>query len=130
MRKDTVLINGRDAIIRHRQSQSEDKEHPRLYTIKVMRVLEYLLGGDRSTQRKGINTLYAFTTKEGNNTLDDTRVSNAIVELRKVIPKSGVITFRYLDEKLPRYALINEENIISFSTKLLQEIREKLSKEV
>jgi hypothetical protein len=127
MRKDTVLINGRDAIIRHRQSQSEDKEQPKLNTIKVMRALEYLLKGDRSSQRKGINTLHAFTTKDGNNTLDDTRVSNAMVELRKVIPKSGLITFRYLDEKLPRYALINEENIISFSDKLLQEIRKKLS---
>jgi len=130
MRNDIVLINGRKAIIRHRQSQSEDKEHPKLYTIKVMRALEYLLRGDRSSKRKGINTLYAFTTQDGNNTLDDTRVSNAIVELRKVIPKSGVITFRYLDEKLPRYALINEENIISFSDKLLQEIRAKISKEL
>jgi hypothetical protein len=128
MRNDIVLINGKEAVIRHRQSQSEDKEHPKLYTLKVMRALGYLLRGDRSTQRKGINTLYAFTTKDGNNTLDDTRVSNAIVELRKVIPKSGLITFRYLDEKLPRYALINEKSIIAFSDKLLQEIKEKLSK--
>jgi hypothetical protein len=128
MRNDIVLINGKKAVIRHRQSQSEDKEHPKLYTLKVMRALEYLLKGDRSHQRKGINTLHAFTTKDGNNTLDDTRVSNAIVELRKVIPKSGVITFRYLDEKLPRYALINEKSIIAFSDKLLQEIKEKLSK--
>ena len=127
MIRDIIIINGREANIRHRQSKSEDKEHPKLNTIKVMKALEYLLRGDRSSQKKGINTLYAFTTKDGNNTLGDTRVSNAIVELRKVIPKSGLITFRYLDESLPRYALINEESIIEFADNLLREIKTKLS---
>jgi len=127
MRKDIVLINGREAVIVCRQSQSEDKEHPKLNTIKVIKVLEYLLRGDRSSQRKGINTLYAFTTKDGNNTLDDTRVANAMVELRKVIPKSGLITFRYLDEKLPRYALINDEKVIAFADELLTNIKQELS---
>ena len=127
MIRDIIIINGREANIIHRQSKSEDKEHPKLNTIKVMKALEYLLQGDRSSQKKGINTLYAFTTKDGNNTLGDTRVSNAIVELRKVIPKSGLITFRYLDESLPRYALIKEESIIEFADNLLREIKTKLS---
>ena len=127
MRKSTVIINGKEAIIQCRESQSKDKENPKLYTVKVMRALEYLLQGDRSRQSKGRDTLHAFSTKDGNNTLDDTRIANAIVELRKVIPKGGLITFRYLNEKLPRYALMNEKNIIDFSDNLLREITTKVA---
>jgi len=131
MKKDTILINGKEATITHRQSQSKQKEEPKIYTPKVMGTLELLLKGDRNiTHLKGINILNTFTTMEGNNTLHDTRVANRIVELRKVIPKSGLLTFRYLSDNTNRYALINDKNIIDFADNLLKEIKVKISKEV
>lgn len=131
MKKDTVTINGKEAIITHRQSLSKQKEQPKIYTQKVMRALELLLKGDRSTTiENGINTLNTFTTMEGNNTLNDTRVSNAIVELRKIIPKSGLLTFRYMSDNTDRYALMNDKNIINFADNLLEKIQAKISKEV
>jgi len=129
--KDIIPINSKDAIITYRQTRSQQTEEPKLYTTKVMNALELLLKGDRSKKyEKGVTTLRAFSTMEGNNSLNDTRVSNAIVELRKVIPKSGLITFKYLSEKVDRYALINDKNIIDFADNLLKEIRAKISKKL
>ena len=131
MKKDTVLINGKDAIISHRQSHSNQKKEAKIYTSKVMYALELLLKGDRSRKyEKEITTLNTFTTMEGNNILNDTRVSNAIVELRKVIPKSGILTFRYVSDNTDRYALMNDVNIVKFADALLVEIRAKIDKKL
>ena len=125
--KPTTLINGREAVIEYRQSRSQQKEEAKLYTDKAMNTLRLLLEGDRDRKHeKGIATLRTFTTMEGMKILDDERVSNAIVQLRKVIPRSGLLTFRYLNEKKWRYALINDSNIIDFADKLLVEIRKNL----
>ena len=129
--KDAIQINGREAVIEYRQSRSSHQEEPKIYTERVLKALELFLEGDRTQKHdKGITTLEDFNTLEGNHLLEDTRVSNAIVELRKVIPKSGVITFKYVGEKLPRYALINDKKIIDFAEELLEEIRVKISKEL
>jgi len=126
--KDTVLINGKDAIIDYRQSQSHQKDNPKLNTLKVHRVLEELLKGNRAIQSdKGINTLNTFTNLDGGRIWKDARPSNAIVQLRKVIPKSGLLTFRYLNEKEWRYGLINDETVISFADDLLANIKSELS---
>jgi len=125
---DIIIINGKKATISYRQSRSQQKEEPKIYTIKVMNALDLLLQGNRNkVHKEGINTLKSFTTMDAYSKLRDTRVSNAIIELRKVIPKSGIITFRYLEDKVDRYALINDEEIISFADNLLNEIREKIS---
>ena len=131
MKRDVVLINDKDAIISHRQSHSNQKKEPKIYTPKVMYALELLLKGNRSRKHeKGITTLSTFTTMKGNNILNDTRVSNAIMELRKVIPKSGILTFRYVSDNTDRYALMNDANIINFADDLLEEIRAKIDKEL
>lgn len=131
MKKDTILINGRLAHIEKRQSLSKQKETPKLYTVKVMEVLEWLLQGDRSRKyESGITTLRTFSTKEAIGNLKTTRVSNEIVELRKIMPKSGILMFRYLDEKLPRYALINDTDVIEFADNLLAKIKSKLSQKL
>ena len=126
--KDVIQINGRDAVIEYRQSRSTHQEEPKIYTSRVLKALELLLEGNRSKKyKKGITTLEDFNTLEGNYLLEDTRVSNAIVELRKVIPKSGLLTFRYAGEKLPRYALMNDKKIIDIAEELKEEIKAKIS---
>ena len=82
MKKYTVLINGRKAIIEYRQSRSQQKNDPKLNTLKVHKILEELLKGNRAIQSdKGINTLNTFTNLDGANIWGDTRPSNAIVQL-------------------------------------------------
>jgi len=128
MKRNAILINGKQAIIEYRKSRSKQKNNPKLYTLKVYKILEELLKGDRKTQpKKGLNTLKTFTNLDGANLWGDTRPSNAIVELRKVIPKNGLLTFRYLDEKNWRYGLIKDKEIIKFADDLLSKIRDKLS---
>jgi len=127
MKKDTVIINGRDAVISYRESRSHQKDEPKLNNTRVHRVLQELLNGDRSKKHEvGITTLNSFTNLDGARRWNDTRPSNAIVELRKVIPKSGIITFRYVGEKIDRYALINDKNIVDFADNLLKEIAKEL----
>jgi len=128
MKKPIISINGREAIIIKRESQSDQKEDPKLEAVPVMEVLEWLLQGDRSRKyENGISTLRTFTTKEAIENLSTTRVSNQILELRKVIPKSAILMFRFLDEKLPRYGLINDEKVVSFADDLLAKIKHELS---
>ena len=130
MKKDNVIINGREAVIEYRISRSRQKDQPKLNTLKVYTILEELLKGNRSRkQDRGINTLRTFTNLDGANIWGDTRPSNAIVQLRKVIPKSAILTFRYVDEKHWRYGLINDESVISFADDLLNNIRKELSLE-
>jgi len=130
MKKDNVIINGREAVIEYRESRSRQKDQPKLNTLKVYTILKELLKGNRSRkQDRGINTLRTFTNLDGANIWGDTRPSNAIVQLRKVIPKSAILTFRYVDEKNWRYGLINDELVISFADNLLNNIRKELSLE-
>ena len=130
MKKDNVIINGREAVIEYRISRSRQKDQPKLNTLKVYTILKELLKGNRSRkQDRGINTLRTFTNLDGANIWGDTRPSNAIVQLRKVIPKSAILTFRYVDEKSWRYGLINDELVISFADDLLNNIRKELSLE-
>jgi len=127
MKKDIVTINGKEAVLTYRQSRSHQKEEPKLYTQKVYSILEELLRGNRSSKyKKGITTLNTLTTFDGFK-LDDTRIANAIVELRKVVPKSGIITFKYLHDNVDRYALINDKIVIAFSDDLLANIKRELS---
>jgi len=127
MKKDIVLINGREAVIICRQSRSKQKDDPKLNTLKVHKILEELLKGNRAIQSdKGINTLNTFTNLDGANIWGDTRPSNAIVQLRKVIPRSGLLTFRYLNEKEWRYGLINDVEVITFADDLLTTIKREL----
>jgi len=126
--KNTTLINGKEAVIEYRQSRSTQKDEPKINATQVMEVLEWLLQGDRSKKYKsGITTLRTFSTKEAITNLSTTRVSNQIGELRKVMPKSGILMFKYLDEKLPRYALINDEKIIESAEDMLSKIKRELS---
>ena len=128
MRNDIVLINGREAIIEYRQSRSQQKDEPRLNTMKVYTILEELLKGNRvKIEKNAINTLQTFTNLDGANIWGDTRPSNAIVQLRKVIPKDALLTFRYLNEKNWRYGLINDATVIAFCDDLLATIKSKLS---
>jgi len=126
--KDTTLINGKEAVIEYRQSRSTQKDEPKINTPKVHKILEELLKGNRAIQSdKGINTLKTFTNLDGATIWGDTRPSNAIVQLRKVIPKSGLLTFRYLNEKQWRYGLINDDEVIAFADDLLTKIKRELS---
>ena len=88
--RDTVIINGKEAVILYRQSRSRQKEEARLNTLETQRVLEELLRGDRSRiYDSGITTLSTLSALDGLR-MNDTRISNKIVELRKVIPKNGI----------------------------------------
>ena len=128
MKKDTVIINGKEAVIEYRKSRSNQKDEPKLNTPKVHTILEELIKGDRSRKYDGgITTLRTFTNLDGANIWGDTRPSNAIVQLRKVIPKDAIITFMYLNEKNWRYGLINDETVIAFADDLLATIKRELS---
>ncbi len=126
--REIVLINGKEAMIFYRQSKSEHKEEPRLNTLETLRVLEELLKGDRSRiYPKGITTLATLSTLDGLR-LNDTRISNKIVELRKVIPKSGLLTFKYLGDNKWRYGLIKDDAILAFAEELKKTIENELKK--
>ncbi len=126
--RDTVIINGREAVILYRHSRSTQKEEPRLNTLETLRVIEELLRGDRSRiYDRGITTLATLSALDGLR-MNDTRISNKIVELRKVIPKNGILTFKYLDEKIWRYGLIKDDDILAYAEDLKTTIQNELEK--
>ncbi len=124
---DIVIINGKEAKLLYRQSQSQQKAEPKVNTPKVLSILEELLKGDRSQAYKsGITTLTTLTTLDGLK-LKDTRIANSIVELRKIIPKSGLLTFHYADGEY-RYGLILDDDVIAFAEKLKTSIQDEIQK--
>ncbi len=123
--EETVIINDREAVIFYRISKSEHKDDPSLYTHDVEKVLSELLKGGNAVLGKGLNTLGTLTSFDEPR-LNVKRISNKIVELRKVIPKNGLITFRYIEDEEWRYGLVRDPEVIAFAEELLALIRNKL----
>jgi len=130
MKNNKVLtINGKGAIIKCRSSKSKYQDEVRIFNREAVNLLRLLLKENNHgiKSNEGIKTLKSYTTRELIQLLNITRPSNIIIELRKVIPKSGLITFRYIDEKEDRYALIDNKELKSNINKIIQLIEAKLS---
>ena len=91
----------------------------------MITIIDELLKGSESDFKypKGITTLYTLTSWDEKR-LRVKRLSNKILELRKVIPKSALLTFRdFYDSKDEwKYAVIKDKDIISFLIELKKKI--------
>lgn len=126
--KQIVIINGRESEIFYRESRSTEKGKPNIYNLATLKTLEELLTPTGISYPKGITTLKTLTSYDEQR-LKIKRISNRIVELRKITPKSGILTFKYLDDSFKewRYGVINEKEIIDFLKKLREQIALKLN---
>lgn len=130
-KKQIVLINGRECEIFYRESHSKKQDEPKIYTKDVLKVLEVLLTDTGVNYSKGITTLKTLTSWNERE-LGIKRLSNKIIELRKVTLKSGILTFRYLDDPLKewRYGVIKDPLILESLEKIKETILDKLGKKI
>jgi len=122
-----LTINGMEAIITYKNSKSKQKDNANIFNLKTVELLRLLLkeNNQRIESNKGIKTCKPYTTRELLQLLNVTRPSNIVVELRKVT--SHILTFRYIDEKEDRYALIDNKEIRNYINNIIQLIEAKLS---
>lgn len=130
MKKGTpILINGIDSKIRYRESRSHKKDEVKIYTLEMVTIIDELLKGSESDFKypKGITTLNTLTSWDERE-LKVKRLSNKIIELRKIIPKSAILTFRDFNssEDEWKYGVIKDDEVIRFLKKLKQEIISKI----
>jgi len=126
MRNDTpVLINGRDSKIFYRESRSHRKDKVNIYTAEMITIIDELLKGCKSDFKypKGITTLNTLTSWDEPR-LKVKRLSNKIIELRKIVPKSAILTFRDFNNSKDewKYGVIKDAEVVAFLTKLKLEI--------
>ena len=125
-----VLINGRHSRIFYRQTKSNKKDRVNIYTSEMVLIIEELLKGSETNFKypDGITTLNTLTSWDEKE-LKIKRLSNKIIELRKIIPKSAILTFRdYYNHKDEwKYGVIKDYEVILFLQKLKQEIITKIT---
>lgn len=126
MRNDIpVLINGRESKIRYRESKSHKKDEVKINTLEMVTIIDELLKGCESDFKylKGITTLNTLTSWDEPR-LKIKRLSNKILELRKIIPKSAILTFRDFNNSKDewKYGVIKDLEVIEFMKKLKQSI--------
>jgi hypothetical protein len=126
MRNDIpVLINGRDSKIFYRESKSHKKDEVKINTLEMVTIIDELLKGCESDFKylKGITTLNTLTSWDEPR-LKIKRLSNKILELRKIIPKSAILTFRDFNNSKDewKYGVIKDLEVIEFMKKLKQSI--------
>ena len=110
-----VLINGRHSRIFYRQTKSNKKDRVNIYTSEMIVIIDELLKGSETNFKysDGITTLNTLTSWDEKD-LKIKRLSNKIIELRKIIPKSAILTFRdYYNHKDEwKYGVINPDYAI------------------
>ena len=125
-----VLINGRHSRIFYRQTKSNKKDRVNIYTSEMIVIIDELLKGSETNFKypDGITTLNTLTSWDEKE-LKIKRLSNKIIELRKIIPKSAILTFRdYYNHKDEwKYGVIKDDEVILFLQKLKQEIITKIT---
>ena len=125
-----VLINGRHSRIFYRQTKSNKKDRVNIYTSEMIVIIDELLKGSETNFKypDGITTLNTLTSWDEKE-LKIKRLSNKIIELRKIIPKSAILTFRdYYNHKDEwKYGVIKDYEVILFLQKLKQEIITKIT---
>ena len=124
--KQTTLINGKESEIFYRKSRANN-EAPKVYTEDILKVInELLIFKDSSLKyAKGITTLNTITSWDEKR-IGIKRLSNKIIELRKILPDSCLYTFKPLSEDEWKYAIIKEPKYIKF----LEELREQILKQI
>jgi len=124
-----LLINGRESKIFYRESRSHKKDDVKIYTLEMITIIDELLKGCESDfiHTKGITTLHTLTSWDEPR-LRIKRLSNKIIELRKVVPKSAILTFRDFNNSKDewKYGVIKDIEVIEFLKKLKQQILNKL----
>jgi len=126
-KKIILTINGKDAELFYRKSRSKKQNDKAIYTLAVLNVVDELIKGyDRDFKHaKGITTLQTITSYDEPR-LNIKRLSNKIIELRKILD-SAILTFKYLDDFEYRYGVIKEAKNIELLLKLRENIASKLS---
>lgn len=131
MKKDTpILINGNESKIFYRESRSHKKDDVKIFTLEIVTIIDELLKGSESDFKylDGITTLNTLTSWDEPR-LKIKRLSNKIIELRKVIPKSAILTFRDFNNSKDewKYGVIKDKEVINFLVSLKQEILNKIT---
>ena len=125
-----ILINGRKSKIRYRESKSHKKDIVKIYTLEMLIIIDELLKGSESNFKylDGITTLNTLTSWDEPR-LKIKRLSNKIIELRKVIPKSAILTFRDFNNSKDewKYGVIKDQEVINFLVSLKQKILNKIT---
>ncbi|KLE00939.1 hypothetical protein [Aliarcobacter butzleri] len=131
MKKETpILINGRVSKLRYRESRSNKKDDVKIFTLEMVTIIDELLKGSESDFKylHGITTLNTLTSWDEPR-LKIKRLSNKIIELRKVIPKSAILTFRDFNNSKDewKYGVIKDREVINFLVSLKQEILNRIT---
>ena len=125
-----ILINGRKSKIRYRESKSHKKDIVKIYSLEMLIIIDELLKGSESNFKylDGITTLNTLTSWDEPR-LKIKRLSNKIIELRKVIPKSAILTFRDFNNSKDewKYGVIKDQEVINFLVSLKQKILNKIT---
>ncbi len=126
--KQTVLINGKESEIFYRKSRANN-EAPKVFTEDVLKVINELLIFKDSPLKypKGITTLNTITSWDEKR-IGIKRLSNKIIQLRKILPDSCLYTFKPLDENEWRYGVSKEPKYIKFLEDLREQILKQISK--
>lgn len=125
-----ILINGNESKIFYRESRSNKKDDVKIFTLEMVTIIDELLKGSESNFKylDGITTLNTLTSWDEPR-LKIKRLSNKIIELRKVIPKSAILTFRDFNNSKDewKYGVIKDQEVISFLIALKLEILNKIT---
>jgi len=126
--KQTIFINGKESEIFYRKSRANN-EAPKVFTEDILKVINELLKFKDNSLKypKGITTLNTLTSWDEKR-LGIKRLSNKIIELRKILPESALLTFKALSESEWKYGVIKEPKIIKFLEDLREQILKQISK--
>ena len=124
-----ILINGKESKIFYRESKSHKKDKVNINTLEMVIIIDELQKGCESDFKyyKGITTLNTLTSWDEPR-LKIKRLSNKIIELRKIIPKSAILTFRDFNNSKDewKYGVIKDMEVIQFLKKLRNQILIKI----
>jgi len=124
-----IMINGKESKIFCSESRSHKKDKANIYNFEMITIIDELLKGYESDLKypRGITTLNTLTSWDEPR-LRIKRLSNKILELRKILPPNTILTFRDFNNSKDewKYA-VKKDNDIIFSIvylkkKILQEI--------
>lgn len=124
-----ILINGRESKIFYRESRSHKKDEVKIFTLEMITIIDELLQGCESDfiYAKGITTLHTLTSWDEPR-LKIKRLSNKIIELRKIVPKSAILTFRDFSNSKDewKYGVMKDDEVIEFLKRLKKQILNKI----
>lgn len=124
-----ILINGRESKIFYRESRSQKKASVKINTLEMITIIDELLQGCESDfmYSKGITTLHTLTSWDEPR-LKIKRLSNKIIELRKIVPKSAILTFRDFSNSKDewKYGVMKDDEVVTFLKNLKEQILSRL----